>query len=390
MPGVTKTSLKLNRLFFLMPKQPFHIVLNNSFPKSNKEEWLRIASQELNEKNPFEKLSWQAGDLRFYPYYDDTDISDLHYLQNFNVPPVNSTGNMWQNLPIIKVLEEKKANAVALEYLAYGADGILFDLTELYDLDVDVLLTEITWPYCNISFLSDGRKDFVIKIVTHIQKNNYQPASLRGSIFWNTLPDKYESCLREMDGLQNFYPLGIIIKHSNPVEEISEALLSGVKQVEYLTTLGIEKENAFRKISVSLPCEENFLLNIAKMKTLRLLWYQIAHAFDIKNFNPHDLHLHSRSEKWTEESFQPQSNMLNSTYHALASVLGGCNSLTLMVEDQHNTTMNRAALHVSNILREESHLDQVSNGIAGSYAIDAMVHDLAFAAWKNFQQAVST
>jgi methylmalonyl-CoA mutase len=373
-----------------MPKQPFHIVLNKSFPKSNKEEWLRIASQELNEKNPFEKLSWKIDSLNFYPYYEKEDVYDLSYLQKFNVSPANSAATGWLNLPRIKVLAEKKANTLALEFLEHGADGILFDLTESPDVDIDSLLQGITWPFCNISFLTDHHEKFVIKIVTHIKKNKYEPIQLRGSIFWNALPENYESCFQKMITLQNFYSLGVLVKRSSSTDEISNALLKGVALIDHLTNLGTEKEIIFKKISISMPCEENFLMNIAKMKTLRLLWYQISQAFDIKNFSPHDLHLHVRSEKWIREPFQPHANMLNNTYDAMASILGGCNSLTLEVEDENSATMNRTALHVSNILREESHLDKVSNGMAGSYAIDRMVHELASAAWKNFQQAVSS
>lgn len=377
-----------------MPRQPFHIDLNKAFPKSNKEQWLRIASQELSEKNPLQKLSWEIGNLKFYPYYEEEDVKSLRYLEKFNVPPADPTSNVWQNLPSIKVSEEKKANALALEYLEYGADGILFDLTTAHDADIDALLNKITWPYCNISFLCNNHKNVVIKIVTHIRKNNYDPTSLRGSIFWKSRPEKSdpeksETCVQEMIDLQNFYPLGIFVQQSAPANEITNALLMGVSQMDYLTSFDVDKEDAFRRISVSLPCDENFLVNIAKMKAMRTLWYQIANAFEIKNFKPQDLHLHARTEKWIQESFQPHGNMVNNTYGALASVLGGCNSLTLEAEDEHNATMNRAALHVSNILREESHLDKVSNGIAGAYTIDRMVDELARASWANFQQAVS-
>jgi methylmalonyl-CoA mutase len=78
--------------------------------------------------------------------------------------------------------------------------------------------------------------------------------------------------------------------------------------------------------------------------------------------------------------------MIKNTAHALAAVLGGCNGLTICEEDEHNDMMNRVSLNVSNILKEESHLDTVSDPLAGSYALDKMVHEFAKAAWSVFQK----
>ena len=49
-----------------MPKPSIHNILNESFSKSNKEDWLRIALQELNEKNSMENLTWTSDNLIFF------------------------------------------------------------------------------------------------------------------------------------------------------------------------------------------------------------------------------------------------------------------------------------------------------------------------------------
>ena len=60
------------------------------------------------------------------------------------------------------------------------------------------------------------------------------------------------------------------------------------------------------------------------------------------------------------ENFHPHGNMIKNTTDALSAVLGGCNALTLCAEDEDSEMTNRIALNVSNILKEESHLDKVS------------------------------
>jgi methylmalonyl-CoA mutase len=77
--------------------------------------------------------------------------------------------------------------------------------------------------------------------------------------------------------------------------------------------------------------------------------------------------------------------MIKSTTAAMASVLGGCDALTILPEDENNTTMNRIARNVSAILREESHLNKVADPLAGSYSMDTMVDAISKKAWTLFQ-----
>ena len=80
--------------------------------------------------------------------------------------------------------------------------------------------------------------------------------------------------------------------------------------------------------------------------------------------------------------------MISGTVAALAAVAGGCDSLTVVPEDENNATMARIARNVCNILREESHLTKVADPMAGAYAIEIIVNELAIAAWKDFQHNV--
>jgi methylmalonyl-CoA mutase len=303
----------------------------------------------------------------------------------FRVSPDTPGG--WENLVSIRVFEEKKANTLALQALTIGAEGIFFDIVGKPDVDIDILLEKISWPFCNISFLSEDDQGFVKKIVTHIKNQNYDPLLLRGSIFWKKFPAKPESLFQEFSSLKNFRTFGIAIPPGSPVKEISHALVSGVSVMEAL--IATRNKEVFKEISISVACSENFLLNIAKLKTLRILWYQISQAYEITNFKPDDLFIHARSEKWVHEYFQPHGNTLNNTYDAIAAVLGECNALTLAVEDEDNSGMHRTAQLVSNILREEAHLDKVAGGIAGSYVLDNMIHQLAQESWKDFQQTMA-
>jgi methylmalonyl-CoA mutase len=50
--------------------------------------------------------------------------------------------------------------------------------------------------------------------------------------------------------------------------------------------------------------------------------------------------------------------------------------------------MERIALNVSHILREESHVNIVADPLAGSYFIDSLVEEFARNAWELFQNSL--
>jgi methylmalonyl-CoA mutase len=369
-----------------MPEPSIHTILNESFPKSGKDEWLRIASQELGGQNQIENLIWKIGELNFYPYYEEKDLQNAPYLKNYRIP--HQQTNSWENLPKIKVAIEKDANRLAFTYLAGGANGVLFDVTGCIDFNINQLLDGITWPYCSVSFLANNETKIATKILAFADQNKYDSSKLRGSIFWSKVPDNTEIQPQTLSSLTNYHLFGITISPASPVEEISKSLEQGVRLMDALTNLGMEKEIVFRAISLSFSATENFLANIAKLKAVRMLWYQLSQAFEIPHYTPEDLYIHVTSDELDSDNFQPRGNLIKNTTDALSAVLGGCDGLTLCAEEDDSEMTNRIAVNVSNILKEEAHLDKVTHAVAGAYAIETMVNELAQEAWKVFQHNI--
>ena len=375
-----------------MPEPSINHILRETFPKGSKEDWLRSAKKELNEKNSIEDLTWTIEGLSFSPYYDKSDVTTLNYLKDYQNVLMHSTREQfqsWENVPKISVSDPIAANDIALKQLNSGADGILFDVCDVETINLSLLLEKIDWHYCSVSFIAADTK-IATKILAYLREKNYAPSQLKGSIFWKrpltdtTLHEGY------LASLKKYHSFGIMVHPSSPVREISEALIQAVLYMDRLTDAKADKENAFHSISVAIYCEQNFFITIAKLKALRLLWYQLARSFEIENYIPRDFHIHAFSEKWSTEKFDPHGNMIKNTAHALAAVCGGCSSLTLSPEDENNELMNRVAINVSNILKEESHIDKVVDPLAGSYAIENMVHQLAKVAWHDFQNKMKS
>ena len=372
------------KYLFLMPERSIQQLIAENFANAEKGDWQRVAKKELGEQKELASLSWDVDSLHFSPYYDKSDVSSLEYLkdyQNVLSHGANQHAPGWENIPGIKVASEKDANILALQFLQNGADGILFDVSTSNVLNVETLLKNIHWEMCSLCFFISDTK-MATDILAYAHQKGYSVEKIRGTIYYTGPANSYGEYSKQVSHHFNF---GIVIPQSSPVEEISQALSQAIA---YMDTLDNEEMASiiFRRISVFIYCDSNFLVTIGKLKALRLLWSHLARAFNIIDYKPSDVHLHVHATRFVDKKFEPHANMISTTIDALAGICGGANALTLVTGDNIAGMANRIAVNVSHILKEESHLDKVYDPLAGAYAVDRMVHELATAAWKDFQE----
>ncbi len=369
-----------------MSQESIHDIIKTVFPETNNIDWRNIASSELQNKNFEETLKWNTQDTpNFFSYYDADDVKKFHYLKKFELQPSHdphSGPRRWANLPCINLASEKNSNETALEHLQHGADGILFDLRNSNVIELVALLQGIDWSICHLSFFPGSSPEFGASLLAYIQKKNYDPSTLKGCLFWSTLPNDPSLTLRSFEQLPLFFPLGITVRSSGPVNEIVEGLVSAADLLQKLEDKGYKIPDVFKKISFSFYSGRNFFIEAAKLKAFRMLWYRLGTAYGVKELRPGDVYIHTQTVVTHDQDLQPNRNMLSNTIDAMASVLGGCDALTVNPEDSTNPTMKRIARNVSTILREESHLNKVADPLAGTYSMEVMIHHLAEHAWN--------
>jgi methylmalonyl-CoA mutase len=340
-----------------------------NFHTPTRSDWQQAAQRELEGADPDEKLTRTIGKLRIKPYYDHSDAVNL--TEFALVPSLNPYfgPRSWMNLSRVVVLDENQGNKAALHALQTGADGILFELTQPLS-NYDSLLATIKPEFCHISFVT--RHDYFN--VTEFQKwADHQP--LTGCIFWSDLKASPPTISPD------FFSQGLLVPSAATVEEeISEALLLAVQQLDRDNT-----QTTIHQIAFSVSLGTHLFLDIAKLKALRNLWYQVQGAYGVA-LKP--VHLHAFSPAWVHPSYQPHGNMIKATTAALAAILGGCDSLTVDAEDPANPMANRIARNVSSILREESYLNKVADPIAGSYYLDRLVAEISQKAWELFKSNI--
>jgi methylmalonyl-CoA mutase len=362
-----------------------------SFAPTSRNDWMTVALSEVDGKNPFEALQWTLGEIKGSPYYDqeDNDTSPIV------LPPSTSEfmgPRAWRNMPVINALEEKKANEKALHYLRSGADGILFDTTQNNTISFSELLHLIEWPHCSIGFyLPDDVDGFFDALSSYLSSNN-SPEKLNGFFLKKTYPHHPQSMhkvIHTMSAYSHLHFLGINTTIEDPVDQINDLLLNAVTLIDQLTELESAHSLIMRNLFFSVPVGTDFFAEIAKLKALRLLWFQVLHAYGIHDRKLFDVTIHAYSEPWKKELFQPHENMLKGTMASLASILGGCNALSVHPDHEHDERLSRIARNVSSLLREESYLNKVADPTAGSYYVDTLVKEMAEKAWTKFIQSVT-
>ncbi|MFM8832670.1 MAG: methylmalonyl-CoA mutase [Cytophagales bacterium] len=164
----------------------------------------------------------------------------------------------------------------------------------------------------------------------------------------------------------HFRPCGIIVAtNQNVVEELNGAMASAKKTIETLVRQwGIGEKDASEKLAFSISVSNNIFISIAKLRALRYLC------------GNGQVLIHANSQPFVQQSYHPHSNLIHAAYAAFSAITGGCDSLTVLPEDDSQPTLQRIARNVSTLLREESFLAKVADPLAGSYFVDSIVQQL--------------
>lgn len=364
-----------------MAEDPIEKQLQFFFPKAMRSDWEKIAAQETNGKDPFETLSWRGKDgIKFLPYYDaQSTAGPLHALPAENA----QRKKPWLNVPAVNVSDVADATKMAREHLTRGANGIFFYLNQHISPTIDVLTRDIDLSAFNV-FLRFNNDQHFHQTFSSAAASAFLH-TLNGALFWETIP-KTGKLAESFRRSGNFRALGILIPPSTPAQEIAEALLKGVQFYERF----IQTANAVEvldSIAFSVTADVSFLESVAKIKTLRSLWFQVARAYGHGDYNAADVHIHARSLAAPDAAYAPHENMLKATFAAMAATAAGCDSLS--IEGALDTALfQRWSTNVTNILREESFFDRIADPLAGAYAVEVMSASIAKEAWKIFQQKV--
>lgn len=155
---------------------------------------------------------------------------------------------------------------------------------------------------------------------------------------------------------------------------------------EYFNTLDEGNAEAdLSKTTVNIGITENYFVNIAKFRALRILLNAFAKAYNIHHFKG-SIHGVASTRNLTVND--AHNNLLRSTTQAMSAVIGGADILTLKeapgLDAKKTGTHERMMKNISLVLAEESFLQKVSDAGAGAFYIEDLTQQLVKNGWDLF------
>jgi methylmalonyl-CoA mutase len=399
--------------------------LKQLFPMPELSQWQALVEKELKGLS-FDKLSKQTyEELLIKPLYSEADLpAELEFypgsgLHRRGEQAAGYLGQAWQVCQEIPSWDIQSWNLAARHDLTRGLDAIWLEtasqrileqpavlpLDSLSDLGKALMGLDTLPVYLRARGSTLPLGSFLL---AHWQKNACDTTQLKGGVLcdpladWasqgqlrGSLPQTWEQQVwlsRELASLApDYFSLALDgrVWHragASASQELACLLASAVTYLREFDARGMSPENLIPRLHWTLEVGPDFLIEVAKIRALRLLWQRILQAYNLRG----SLWLHASTSSTTLSQIEPYTNMLRVTSQAFAAVLGGVSSLQTACFNQPlgvpDEFARRQARNLQLLLREESNLARMIDPLGGAYSIEVLTQQLAEQAWDLFQK----
>ncbi len=377
--------------------------LFEDFPPQNKGMWMEEVLKDLKQGN-FDHLMisrpWEG--MSLFPFYTAEDAEKwkwlLHYenCDNYNFPGPPPAPKQWANVVKVSWSASESFHLEVKRALEGGADGIILELSG--EESPELIFKDNWWRGIPL-WLQPLKNPIPIlqQFFVEVDQNNVDRGSIVGGFLYSSYLSVFEKqrAKEELAGelwqihqMTRDFPYfnGLCLDWSiyleaggNPDQELGYGLGELVELMDMLTEKDIQPQELFKNIYIKVAVASDFFMEIAKLKTMRILVHQLAGLYEV-NIKPSEIPVFAFTSNWSKSHVEPYTNMVRNTTEGLASVLGGCDMIWVRPHEEEERGLSnfskRIARNVLNILKEECHLDKVKDPIAGSYYLGYLTDKL--------------
>lgn len=362
------------------------------------EKWEEVATQEVKGKDLKEIITWKVEGMELSAIYTEADLANISYIQTFHQALLNpdSPQRTWRNAQKIIVLTEKQANTLALEALNGGVNEIIFEISHIEKLNIEILLAEILLPYCAVSFVCKENQatQLLDHYLTYAKKHDYDISTLLGSIAFSDVSLPNQEVLKNLftfsQNIPNFSVINLLSTEVQVTDRYATLLLKATQVIDALLREDLTIAQIVQKIQFTTSLSNVYFLEIAGLRVLRMLFTEIIKEYGLKDYKPYQVQIQANTTISTDEKTiqEPDWNMLSNTTQAMSAVIGGCDVLCVIPHNEGIGELNsfsyRIARNVHNLLAEEAYFDKIIDAGAGAYYIDVLTDKLAEKVWEKF------
>ena len=164
---------------------------------------------------------------------------------------------------------------------------------------------------------------------------------------------------------------------STASQEVAFTIANAITYVEAAIKSGLSVEDFVKRISFFFNVHNDFFEEVSKFRAARVLWSQVLREdFGVKDDSLCKLRFHSQTAGSTLTSAQPLNNIARVALQAMASVLGGTQSLhTNSMDEALGLPTNLAAttaLRTQQIIAHETKVSEFVDPLGGSYLVESL------------------
>ena len=398
-------------------KQREQVLLFDDFPSVSKEDWKKEAEKRVS----YEDLIWHTEDgIEVEPFYTEEEAGDLFPGEPplpGEFPFVRGTGgknNGWLLTEEIRLAAPEETAAAALAAIEGGADSLTFIPQAGMNRDVlETLVKEIDPLRVSMNFaLRENPEEACALFVSSCAGRGIDTRELGGAVFFDPLAhllgrgphatpleenvDKIAEAIGHLSdaapGYAAFSVKSSTFKDSGATitQELAFTIAAAVEYLVMLRRKGVDTDSACRHLAFSFSTGSSYFAEIAKLRAARALWANVAQQFSPASAESAKMRIHCRTTAFNKTIYDPHTNILRTALEAMASVIGGTDSLTVEPFDAHYREprgfSRRVARNIQLLIRNESHLGAVTDPGGGSYHIEKLTRSISEKSLELFQE----
>jgi methylmalonyl-CoA mutase, N-terminal domain len=373
-------------------------------------------------------------------YHDEVEQSGLpgEYPYLRGVYPTMYRGRLWTMRMFSGFGTPEDTNKRLHYLLEHGETGlsIAFDMPTLYGYDPDHPRAEGEVGRCGVSVGSMKDMEIILdgipleKVSTSMtinapasvltamyvgvaERQGVKPKELRGTVQadilkeyiaqkeWAFPPeahlriirDMMVYCSKEMPQWNYISISGYHIREagSSAVQELAFTLADGFAYVDLGIEAGLKVDDFAPRLSFFWNCGMDFFEEIAKFRAARRIWARVMKE-KYKANDPRSLLLrtHAQNSGASLTWQQPLNNIIRTTVEALATVLGGTQSLHTNSYDEAwalpSEKAATVALRTQQIIAEETGVTDTIDPLGGSYYLEWLTDEMEERAFEYFDK----
>ena len=412
--------------------------------KQKKEDWEEKVYQKNiqkkeERKEKFENLS--SNEIK--NLYTPTDIADINYLKDIGFPgqypflrgvyPTMHRARLWTMRQFAGFGSAEETNKRYKYLLEHGETGlsVAFDYPTLYGYDTDHAMSRGEFGKCGvaISSLQDMEILFsdipIDKVTTSMTINgpaaivwafyiaNAENRNISKQVIGGTIQndilkeyiaqksyifppepsmrlivDTFEYGSKYVPRWNTISISGYHIREagSTAVQELAFTVGDGVEYVKWAKKRGLNIDDFAPRLSFFFNAHNDFFEEIAKYRAARRIWAKEMKKLGAKKPRSMLMRFHTQTAGCSLTAQQPEINIVRVAIQALASVLGGTQSLHTNSMDEALALPSekavRIALRTQQIIAHESGVTDTIDPLGGSYYIEWLTDEMEEQTYK--------